>query len=61
MAQAHHGPTEYSLEDPLTRETLSDDDDFVNDELDIHLASIREKKRLWWRNAGINAFFIGAW
>lgn len=27
----------------------------------IHFASIQEKKRLWWRNATINALFIGSW
>lgn len=26
-----------------------------------HLASIAEKKRLWWRNATINTLFIGSW
>jgi solute carrier family 35, member C2 len=25
------------------------------------LASIAEKKRLWWRNAVINLFFIASW
>lgn len=28
---------------------------------DLHLASEAEKKRLWWRNAVINALFIAAW
>lgn len=28
---------------------------------DLHLASEAEKKRLWWRNAVINAIFIAAW
>ncbi|KAH9941023.1 TPT-domain-containing protein [Amylocystis lapponica] len=27
----------------------------------VHLASVTEKKRLWWRNALINAFFIASW
>jgi len=30
-------------------------------ELDVHLASVEEKKRLWWRNALINLMFIGSW
>ncbi|THH18176.1 hypothetical protein EW146_g2767 [Bondarzewia mesenterica] len=28
---------------------------------ELHLASIQEKKRLWWRNAVINTFFIASW
>lgn len=28
---------------------------------DIHLATLGEKKRLWWRNAVINAIFILSW
>ncbi|TFK25559.1 triose phosphate transporter [Coprinopsis marcescibilis] len=27
----------------------------------IHLASVAEKKRLWWRNALINLLFIASW
>ena len=27
----------------------------------IHLASLTEKKRLWWRNAFINTVFIASW
>ena len=27
----------------------------------IHLASLTEKKRLWWKNAVINACFISSW
>ncbi|CDO69259.1 hypothetical protein BN946_scf185042.g161 [Trametes cinnabarina] len=27
----------------------------------VHLASMAEKKRLWWRNALINALFIASW
>lgn len=26
-----------------------------------HIASIEERKRLWWRNALINLLFIGSW
>ena len=28
---------------------------------DIHLASLAEKKRLWWRNAIVNMVFIASW
>ncbi|KAJ6602199.1 triose-phosphate transporter family-domain-containing protein [Mycena sp. CBHHK59/15] len=27
----------------------------------VHLATLAEKKRLWWRNAIINALFIASW
>ncbi|KAI0365666.1 TPT-domain-containing protein [Pilatotrama ljubarskyi] len=27
----------------------------------VHLASLAEKKRLWWRNALINSLFIASW
>ncbi|KAJ3497150.1 hypothetical protein NLJ89_g10390 [Agrocybe chaxingu] len=27
----------------------------------VHIASVAEKKRLWWRNAIINALFIASW
>ncbi|KAI0321234.1 triose-phosphate transporter family-domain-containing protein [Amylostereum chailletii] len=38
----------------------------LDDELDYpgqdqHLASVAEKKRLWWRNAMVNALFMGSW
>ena len=28
---------------------------------EIHLATVEEKKRRWWRNAAINVAFIGSW
>ena len=27
----------------------------------VHVASLAEKKRLWWTNAFINLFFIAGW
>lgn len=27
----------------------------------VHIASEAEKRRLWWRNAFINALFIASW
>ena len=35
----------------------------VEDELEdnIHVATLEEKKRRWWRNAFINAAFIASW
>lgn len=29
--------------------------------LNVHLASIAEKKKLWWKNAIINSAFIASW
>ncbi|KAI0790716.1 triose-phosphate transporter family-domain-containing protein [Abortiporus biennis] len=33
----------------------------LEDDYEIHLASLVEKKRLWWRNALINSMFIASW
>ncbi|KDQ49376.1 hypothetical protein JAAARDRAFT_42940 [Jaapia argillacea MUCL 33604] len=30
-------------------------------DLDVHLATLVEKRRLWWRNAFINTLFISSW
>jgi solute carrier family 35 protein C2 len=55
---------EYSLTEPLRPRTSVD---HAEHEINyppsggLHLASIVEKKRLWWRNALINALFIGSW
>lgn len=63
MSTAAHGHEGYTLEDAINRQSL----DHANsggegDEHDhIHLASLAEKKRLWWRNAVINAVFIASW
>jgi hypothetical protein len=64
MAQDQHEPDEYMPADRLSftsRESLSDDGESDLDDSDVHLASIEEKKRLWFKNAAINALFIGAW
>ncbi|KAI0769625.1 TPT-domain-containing protein [Trametes elegans] len=41
----------------------SDDGEPAADGYDhaVHLASLAEKKRLWWRNAFINSLFIASW
>jgi solute carrier family 35 protein C2 len=61
-------PEQYSLDEPLTRSSTSQqsyvydvDDIPYSTREDSHLASIAEKKRLWWRNATINTLFIGSW
>jgi solute carrier family 35 protein C2 len=60
-------PEQYSLDEPLTRPSTSRrplEYDVDIPELtpeDTHLASLAEKKRLWWRNATVNTLFIGSW
>ena len=52
---------EYSLTEPLRTRTSVDNAGHEPPSASHHLASIVEKKRLWWRNALINALFIGSW
>lgn len=59
MAQTHQ---EYDVEDPDVFRTSHEPIGVPPQEAySIHLASVAEKKRLWWRNAFINAFFIACW
>jgi hypothetical protein len=48
--------THMSLEDPQ----VDGGDPYPRPE-DLHFATIEEKKRLWFRDAVINAFFIASW
>jgi solute carrier family 35 protein C2 len=62
MSQARYGPGGYPLEETLTlpsHGSISDEEDDIDES--IHLASVAEKKRLWFRNAVINTLFISAW
>ena len=66
MAQAGNAPndSEYVRDDPTlysARERLLDGLELADRHLEIHLASVAEKQRLWWKNAVINSFFIGSW
>ncbi|KAH7888311.1 triose-phosphate transporter family-domain-containing protein [Phlebopus sp. FC_14] len=58
---AHHGRSSHSSVHlpilPNPEEYLDDDDD----ETAVHVASVTEKKRFWWRNAAINTCFILSW
>jgi len=56
------GQDEYLLE-PISHTTSHDDDAAVYHDAGAvtHLASVAEKKRLWWRNAVINTLFIASW
>ncbi|CCL99847.1 uncharacterized protein FIBRA_01871 [Fibroporia radiculosa] len=50
----------YSLVAPPSESNL--EDNTGEDELiPVHVASLAEKKRLWWRNAVINVGFIASW
>ncbi|KAL0579760.1 hypothetical protein V5O48_002254 [Marasmius crinis-equi] len=53
----------HSLDERPTRRPLSPEDEVLYSSLDdnVHIASIQEKKRLWWRNAVVNMLFIGSW
>ena len=50
-------PTD-TIDRPPDYDDVVDSDDFQSD---VHLASIEEKKRRWWRNAIINMLFIASW
>ena len=55
---------EYPLNNSLPHGLSSDQDEDYPATLrnrGLHYASIAEKKRLWWRNAIINALFIASW
>jgi hypothetical protein len=65
MASALQGAEEYALHDTsdpsqLERSSFTNHEPEDQDE-QVHLASLAEKKRLWWRNAVINSFFIASW
>ena len=55
------------LEEHALNETLIDglrgsrEDEEITRAAGIHLASLAEKKRLWWKNAVLNALFIAIW
>lgn len=62
MAEIHR-PDVYPPDERITQpshQLLSDYDETCHDP-NIHLASVAEKKRLWWRNAVVNASFIASW
>lgn len=50
---------DYTDEDSSARALL--DEERINYNKPTHLATVDEKKRLWWKNTVINSFFIAAW
>lgn len=64
MEQIHYvvDSEEYALNEQLLDPTRdSHEDEEITRAAGIHLASIAEKKRLWLRNAILNALFIASW
>lgn len=56
-AHSHASLSADSLEQPPAYTQHLDDE--IED--DVHIATLEEKKRRWWRNALINATFIASW
>lgn len=52
---------EHVLNEPLLDLRGSHEDEEITRAAGIHLASIAEKKRLWLKNAVLNALFIATW
>ncbi|KAJ7782831.1 TPT-domain-containing protein [Mycena metata] len=53
---------EYSLDESLAGGAQHfDDEEMHPGDPPVHLATLAEKKRLWWRNALINLLFIASW
>ena len=61
MERTHHAvdSEEHALNEPLI--DLHEDEEITRAAAGIHLASIAEKKRLWLKNAILNALFIATW
>jgi hypothetical protein len=52
--------TEDQEQDPW-RDAQSREREGVGGSEEIHLATIQEKKRLWWKNSVINVLFMLSW
>ncbi|KAJ7502848.1 triose-phosphate transporter family-domain-containing protein [Mycena galericulata] len=66
MATAHFDDVEYSLDESLADRSLPHFSDDANEmhsgpAESVHLATLAEKKRIWWRNAIVNTLFIASW
>ena len=63
MERTHHAvdSEEHTLNEPLIDLRGSDEDEETTRTAGIHLASVTEKKRLWLKNAVLNALFIAIW
>ena len=54
----YHALPADAIDSPPDYEDVAELDELQDE---IHLASVEEKKRRWWRNALINVAFIGSW
>ncbi|KAJ6593632.1 triose-phosphate transporter family-domain-containing protein [Mycena capillaripes] len=63
MTEAHLDDTQYSLDESLAgRSRHFDDAEMHSPDLEpVQLATLAQKKRLWWRNAIVNTLFIASW
>lgn len=61
MERTHHAVDSEELNEPLINLRGSHEDEEITRAAGIHLASIAEKKRLWLRNAVLNALIIALW
>jgi solute carrier family 35, member C2 len=64
MERTHYAvdSEEHALNEPFTDDLRgSHEDEEITRAAGIHLASIAEKKRLWLKNAALNALFIAIW
>ena len=63
MERTYHAvdSEENALNEPLIDSRGSHEDEEITRAAGLHLASIAEKKRLWLKNAVINALFIAIW
>lgn len=65
MASHPLAAEDYALQDATPQDSRHHypilNHDRIDDDEHVHLASLAEKKRLWWRNAVINALFIASW
>ncbi|KAJ7078842.1 triose-phosphate transporter family-domain-containing protein [Mycena belliarum] len=59
MPDAHQYSPAESIDRSLPHP--ADDGYEMNPTEQVHLASLAEKKRLWWRNAAVNTIFIASW
>lgn len=63
MAQHHYSDHQGYTSDtsPSQEEEHFLEPELTAEGLQLHLATLGEKKRLWWRNAVINTLFILSW
>jgi len=59
----HVDDSEQSLVEPLrSRRSYEDEVLLYSSRIEgVHIASVEEKKRLWWKNAVINTLFMLSW